>query len=203
MPSPIKVSLGQFEVDLAELVGVIGDLTTAKLDQTAKDALQALVAEARKSFDAVVDVLTPLHALNTPAKVKAEFPKLYANFKNTYLKNANEIRTHCHIVTEQMEKLKTSQAWREKIPILRNAFKRLEAAERRWIGQDGALARSMEEFLNALNAGLAEVLPKLQTSGKEAHTTLQELISDSEQGLLRIKSHLNQLTIGSSQLRAI
>ena len=201
MPSPITFSLGQFEVDLAELAGTIRDIASVKLDQIAKEAVQGVVTEARKSFDAVVDVLTPLYALNTPAKVRAEFPSLYANFKNTYLKNSNEIRTHCHIVVEQMDKLMSSQAWKQNIPILQNAFRRLEAAKVRWVGNDASLADGMQRFLNDVNGGLNDVLAKVNSSDREAYAALNDLISDSEETLLRIKSQLNQLTIVSSQLR--
>lgn len=203
MPSPIKVSLGHFELDLAELVGVIGDLASVKLDQTAKDALQALIAEARKSFDAVVDVLTPLYALNTPATVQAEFPIRYADFKNTYLKNSDEIRTHCHIVAGQIEKLKTGQAWKQNVPLLRNAFQRLEAAQGRWVGNDDCLAASISWFLDDVNRGLTDVLARLQDGSNAACAALSALISDSEPELRRIKSQLDQLSISSAQLSAV
>jgi len=77
-------------------------LAGAKLDAQSKDALKTMIAEVRKSFDVVLHVVTPLYALNTEATTRSEFPKLYANFKNTYLKNSNEIRTPRHIVTSML-----------------------------------------------------------------------------------------------------
>jgi hypothetical protein len=203
MPSPIKVSLGAFEVDLAELVEVIHDLTSVKLDQGTKDALQLLITEARKSFDAVVDALAPLYALNTRAKVRDDFPGLYAKFKGAYLKNPNEVRTHCHIVSDQIEKLKAGQAWKQNIPLLRNAFDRLVTSQMKWVGNDDALADSMSRFLKAVNDELGSVLEKLQPNPDSAYAELSALLADAEPELLRIKTQLDRLKIASSQLLGV
>src|SRR5204863_1187307 len=116
MASGIKLSLYGFDVDIGEFVRLIRDLAGAKLDAQSKDALKTMIAEVGKSFDVVLDVVTPLYALNTEAMLRSEFPKLYANFKNAYLKNSNEIRTHCHIVTGSVRAVKSQPILETKHP---------------------------------------------------------------------------------------
>src|SRR5688500_2986651 len=138
MSSFLKFSLGGFEADIGEFVALVRGLAAAQLDSQTKEALRALIAEARRSFDVVVDVVTPLYAVNSAASLQTAFPALYANFKNSYFKQADEVRTHCHIVTGQIQKLKESKAWRENIPLFRNAYERLARSSDEWIGNDNA-----------------------------------------------------------------
>ncbi len=88
MSSSLKVSMAGFEVDLVEFAGVISDLVSVNLDQESKAALKTLIGEARKSFDVVVDVITPLYALNTPVAVRDQFPALRATFARTPISRA-------------------------------------------------------------------------------------------------------------------
>jgi hypothetical protein len=175
-------------------------LASAKLDSQTLDALKTMIAEVRKSFDVVVDVVTPLYALNSEATLRSEFPKLYANFKNAYLKNSDEIRTHCHIVTDQFGRLKTSQAWKQNIPVVRDAFQRLMDAEAKWVGADYTLADKMNSFLSNVNTELSRIDVVLQTDAPAGLHAVRELLADTEQQIKRIKSNLDELKIISGRL---
>src|SRR5882724_6379180 len=75
MPSGIKLSLYGFDVDIGEFVRLIRDLAGAKLDAQSKDALKTMIAEVGKSFDVVLDVVTPLYALNTEPMLETKHPR--------------------------------------------------------------------------------------------------------------------------------
>jgi hypothetical protein len=200
MASGIKVSLAAFEIDVGEFVQVIRDLASVKLDAQTQAALKTLIAEARKSFDVVVDVVTPLYALNSETTMRAEFPKLYANFKSAYLRNSNEVRTHCHIVKDQIGGLKESQAWKENIPLLRNAFNRLVQLEAKWIGNDDDLAYKMDRFLDRMDGELGQINQTLPTDATAACRAVTSLLSDTEKQIKNIKSQLDELRIVSNRL---
>ena len=200
MPSGIKLSLYGFDVDIGEFVRLIRDLAGAKLDAQSKDALKTMIAEVRKSFDVVLDVVTPLYALNTEAMLRSEFPKLYANFKNAYLKNSNEIRTHCHIVTDQFERLKASQSWKQNIPVIRDAFQRLIETEATWASADYTLANKMSNFLSNVDTELSRIDAMLQTDASASLDAVRELLADTEQQIKSIKAHLDELRIISARL---
>ena len=200
MPSGIKLSLYGFDVDIGEFVRLIRDLAGAKLDAQSKDALKTMIAEVGKSFDVVLDVVTPLYALNTEAMLRSEFPKLYANFKNAYLKNSNEIRTHCHIVTDQFERLKASQSWKQNIPIIRDAFQRLIETEATWASADYTLANKMSDFLSNVDIELSRMDAMLQIDAITSLDAVRELLADTEQQIKSIKAHLDELRIISARL---
>jgi hypothetical protein len=200
MPAGIRISLHGFDVDIGEFVRLIRDLASAKLDAQTLDALKTMIAEVRKSFDVAVDVVTPLYALNSEATLRSEFPKLYANFKNAYLKNSGEIRTHCHIVIDQFERLKATQAWKQNIPVVRNAFQRLMEAEAKWAGADDSLADKMNSFLGNVDTELSRIDTVLQTDAAAGLHAVRELRADTEQQIKSIKSHLDELRIISGRL---
>jgi hypothetical protein len=188
------------KLDLGEFVGVIRDLASVKLDSKTQTALKTLIAEARKSFDVVVDVVTPLYALSSEATMGTEFPKLYANFKNAFLKNSDEVRTHCQIVKDQIERLKASQAWKQNFPVARNAFQRLVQSEAKWAGNDDALADKMNNFLRVMNDELNLINQALPTDAAAACRAVTALLGDTEKEIKNIKSQLNDLRIVSNQL---
>lgn len=200
MSSLLKFSLAGFEVDLGEFARVVRDLTAARLDSQTKEALRTLIAEARKSFDVIVDVVTPLYGLNSAASMQAAFPSLYADFKNAYLKQAGEIRTHCHIVTHQIQTLKESKAWRENIPLFQNAFARLVQSSDRWVGNDDALADKMDRFLNEMDAELNAINTTLQSDADAAFRAAAALVSETDAEIKNIRLQLNKLREISSRL---
>jgi F0F1-type ATP synthase delta subunit len=198
--SSLKFSLAGFEIDLGEFAQVVRDLATAQLDSQTKEALRTLIAEARKSFDVVIDVVTPLYAVNSEAAMRAAFPQLYANFKNAYLKHGDEIRTHCHIVRDQINTLKDNKAWRQNIPVLQNAFQRLAQSSKKWVGNDDALADKMDDFLNEMNTELSGINKTLQGDAAAAYRDAAALVAETDDKIKKIRSQLNILREVSNRL---
>jgi hypothetical protein len=196
----LKTPLIEFEFNLGEFVGILKDLVTVKMNSEAKQSLKALIMEARKSFDVVVDVLSPLYSLKDEAAMQSTFPSLYSSFKNTYLKNADEIRTHCHIVAQEIDKLIRNDSWKAHLPFVGKSLEWLRASKDKWVGNDVALSDSMSRFMQNVNDSLTEVSNRIPRDSRDAFLELKSLLSESEPELLKIKNQLNELRVVSSQL---
>jgi len=157
----VKVSLTEFEAIAGHLLGV------SKRAEV-RQALKELIEEVRKSADTFMDVLSPLFALTAVRQFSERFPQIRANFKGTFLKEGQNLRTHCHIVTEKLNSLNRRRRWMEKLPIVRRSFERLHTLSQEWIANDSGLEQSMAAFLSSMNQLLDKLERKRKKDLKEA-----------------------------------
>ena len=202
MAIELKLQLGIAEMsfNLNEFLDVIKKLAGEAKEKQVKQSIKEMIAETRKSYDTVVDVVTPLYTIRTEETLKDKFAGIHAQFNNVYLKNFDEARTHCHIVIDKLNELKKKKAWLESMPVIKKAFKKLEGLSTKWIAQDEYLARIMNDFLTEIETFFHNVEAALQ---KDASNALAYLLSEIEKinlEFLNIKSQLDELKMISNKL---
>ncbi len=196
----LKTPLAEFELNLSEFASIVKELFVVDLTADARQSLKTLIAEARKSFDVVIDILTPLYALNNESLLRSTFPQLFANFKNTYLKNSDEIRTHCHIVNDQIDKLIEKENWKKHLPLVGKSLERLKRSKDQWMGNDSALADRMQNLLWQVNDNLSDLNTQLGQDANAAFIAMTSLLKESEPELLKLKKSLDELRVISAKL---
>jgi len=196
----LKTPLVEFELDLCAFASIVKELFMVNLTTEARESLQTLIDEARKNFDVVVDILAPLYGLNNESLLQSAFPQLFASFKSTYLKNSDEIRTHCHIVTDQIDKLIDKENWKEHLPLVGKSLERLKRSKAQWMGNDTALSDSMQRFLLRVNDSLNDLNTQLGQDVNTAFIAMTSLLKESEPELLKIKTSLDELRVISAKL---
>lgn len=200
----IEMSIGndlaQLKLSLGEFVTVVKHLSGEAKHQEVRQALKEMIQEVRKSYDVAVDAFTPLYNLDTKQKFTAQFSQARTDFKTTYLKDINNVRTHCSIVAQELEKLKKKKGWMKNLPYIRRSFKRLEKLASDWIANDTWLALNMESLLKNLNQFLNEISRLQKGKPTDAFHNLGSSLDQFEDDFLAIKNRLDELTVISRQL---
>jgi hypothetical protein len=189
----VKVSLTEFEAIAGHLLGV------SKRAEV-RQALKELIEEVRKSADTFMDVLSPLFALTAAPQFSKLFPQIRANFKGAFLKEGQNLRTHCHIVTEKLNSLNRSRRWMEKLPIVRRSFERLHRLSQEWIADDSGLELSMATFLNSMDRLLDKLERERKKDSKNAFSHLQEFLEQLQDDYGSMQKRLESLRVISAQL---
>jgi hypothetical protein len=179
---------------------VVKHLSAEAKQQEVRHALKEMIQEVRKSYDIALDVFTPLYNLDIKQKFTAQFSQTRTDFKTTYLKDINNVQTHCSIVAQELKKLEKQKGWMKK-PYIRRSFKRLENLAGDWIADDTWLASNMENLLKNLNKFLNEVSRLQKGKATNAFHNLGSSPDQFEDDFLAIKNRLDELTVISSQLK--
>jgi hypothetical protein len=192
----LNASIVSFKIDLTDFVSAIKALANEAIasneKEQARTAIKEMIGEVRKSFDTIVDVLTPLYGL-TESQFSARFADAYRSFKAVYLKRSALARTHCHVVLALLEELRKRRSWMANLPLANRAFADLEQQRKKWLGSDDYFIEVMEDFFRTLNAFMDEI------AGKEPKEGLKILTS----GLNLIESKFNDISAQLGELDAI
>ena len=91
MASTLDFDVGfrKLTLDLSELTSAIWELGTSAIGadkKAARSSIKAMVAELRKTYEAIVDALVPLYNLTTEQQFTAQFGKAHNLVKGHFLK---------------------------------------------------------------------------------------------------------------------
>jgi hypothetical protein len=189
----LKLNLGEFLAVAQQIAGVTKH-------KEARAALKAAIAEIRKSCDTAVDVFTPLYALTSEEVFIKDFGVLHAGFKNSYLKNVDAVRTHCHVVKTHLDALLLKKEWMAGLPVLERSYKRLQELCANWLFSDFALAEQMDSLLKFIDTFYTDVAGIARLDGKAAFTVLQSCMTQFEDDFLALRKQLNALDVLGSTL---
>jgi hypothetical protein len=196
----INAGLARLKVSLGEFVAILEQIAGLEQQKEARDALKNAIAEIRKSCDTVVDVFTPLYALTSQAKFSGSFGDLYADFKNSYLKNVGAVRTHCDIVKSHLSDMLRGQHWMSYIPLLKHSYGRLGSLCDTWLFQDDNLAHQMDNFLGEIDKFYREIAELQQSDETAAFTTLRSALQQYEDDFLSLRKKLHALDAVGNRL---
>lgn len=182
----LKLNIGEFLAVAKQIAGVT----------KAREELKATIGEIRKSCDTAVDVFTPLYALTTEAAFTREFGALHASFKNSYLKNADAIRTHCDVVKIHLDALLKEKQWVGSIPLMGRSYERLNELCQRWLFSDVALAEQMGKLLRSIDDLYGDLACRVELDcTDEAFALLRSCLAQFEDDFLSLRKQLNGLDV--------
>lgn len=182
----LKLNLGEFLAVVQQIIGVTKHQETRK-------ALKAAIEEIRKSCDTAVDVFSPLYALTSEITFQQDIGTLYANFKNSYWKNADLVRTHCHIVGTYMNDLLQKKEWLSNLPLLEHSYDRLKELCDRWLFSDVALSNQMDNLLKSVDAFYTMIINMMHVDKSAAFAMLRSGVAQFEDDFLSLRRQFNEL----------
>lgn len=192
--------LATLKLNLGEFLAVAQQIAGVTKHREARQALKAAIGEIRKSCDTAVDVFTPLYGLTTQAGFEKDFGALHADFKNSYLKNVDAVRTHCHVVKSHFDALLRKKEWLAGLPLLERSYKRLEDLCQRWLFSDFALAGQMDSLLRCIDTFYTDVSGMAIQDAAGAFATLRSSMAQFEDDFLSLRKQLNALDVLSRTL---
>jgi hypothetical protein len=195
----LKAGVVGFEINISEFCQVIRDFVGASLDTEARQALKTMIDEVDKDFELVVEVVTPLYAINSVADFRQRWPEFLQDFKKQYLTQWGSLATHCGIVMDQLQRLQKAHNWKRRIPLLRDAVRRLDEMAQEWMANDAKLYESMNGFIASVNDAMMAVNKHHKTPAK-ALKKLEGVLQGTEKSLLKIKAYSNELKMISARL---
>lgn len=157
-----------------------------------------MIAEVDKDFELVTEVLTPLYAINTNKDLRVQWPAVFQKFKKLYFTQWGSLSTSCGIVMDQLQRVRDAHNWRRRIPVLRDALKKLDDLGPRWMCNDEELYRSMHDFMESLNTVLDDVNGQLKTPDR-ALRKLHAVLRGKESSIVKIKAYSNELKLISAR----
>jgi NCAIR mutase (PurE)-related protein len=178
----LDLSIVRFKIDLADFTSAVKTLANEAIasneKEQARTAIKEMIVEVRKTFDTIVDTLTPLYGLMTmtESEFSARFAAGYQSFKMIYLKRSALARNHCHIVQGFLEELGKRRAWMANLPLANRAFTDLEQLGGKWLAIDDYVVAGLEDFFDTLNAFMDEIAGKKPTEGLKILTDGLKLI---------------------------
>jgi hypothetical protein len=198
-----KVNFGLVEVDLNQFVGAIKTLVSTDLDTESKNAISKMIEEVRKTYDAIVLSILPFYNViqSDDSKYVIQFTSQFVIFKQIYLTNEGDLGVHCKIIESNLEELLKKGVWKSKFPRIKESLEKLEYLAEKWSQSRVNLYISLRGFLTEANNALTEIddLNK-SNSTKQSRDALHAFLKESEQGIMNIKSHLDDLRIISAKL---
>jgi DNA-binding FrmR family transcriptional regulator len=211
VPIPIPIA----PINLKDLIQIIRDFSTVPLDADTKKDIQEMTEELIKSHDTVVRSLTPFIGLNNDAKFsKTKFNDQYEQFKNVYYTKKGEVRTHCEIVKEDINKLlgednqpadsKRKGRLNRFYAMLRqhakeNSLQKLRNLKGQFHGADNQLADDMDNFLEQINSTLQNI--NNIANVKDKKTELKNFVDTIDPQLKSIKAELDGVRKALKSLR--
>jgi hypothetical protein len=199
MGSEIKVNAGiaELTINLSEFTAAVGNLVGAAVGANEKEgaraAVKELITEVRKTFDTVVDTVSPLYEVQTEQAFIARFDSEYKSFKSLYLKRKGVARTHCHTVQEQFDKLDRRRDWMKNLPFAQRSYKSVKDLCERWLFNDWSIVQQIEAFFDGLNKFMDEIASLKRTNPPAGFRALANGLSLVEADFLRIKTQLDKL----------
>lgn len=199
MPSEVQLDTGiaKFKVDLTEFVSSIKDLVSAAVGanerEQARDAIKAMIAEVRQTYDTVVDTLSPLYAIGNPQEFTNGFNQILASFKKIYLQRSESARAHCHNVRQIFGALEQRRSWMIRLPIANRGYARLKNICEQWLFNDIDLSYQMSRFFENLNEFLDQVGDLNQTDAAAAYQKMRGGLRQAEPNFREIQSQLGEL----------
>jgi hypothetical protein len=191
----IAHGLVNLKLNLGEFVAVVKQIAGITKHRKTQDALKSAIGEIRKSCDTAVDVFTPLYALTSDTNFQQNFGALHANFKNSYLKNIDSVRTHCHIVKTYLNDLLQKKEWLAGVPLLEHSYNRLAELCDRWLFSDGALSYEMDSLLKSIDAFYTDIMKMAYVDESAAFVILRSGVAQFEDDFLSLRGQLNALDI--------
>lgn len=195
----LTLHLGPLDVNLDEFVRAVKDLVSTDLDDRSKRDMSELIEEVRKTYDTIVDTLTPFYKVRIQSDDKAyviEFTDQFTAFKTIFRKNSNELRTHCTTIQYNIGKLLENREWLIRIPHKKKPLEDLQKFANEWSRQEVSLADILNGFLIDVNKTLSE-LNELNSKNliAESRNALRAFINESDPYILKIKSQLDELKV--------
>jgi len=196
----LDAGLAKLKIDLSEFLSAVRDLVAEALGaqerEGARNAIKAMIEEVRKTFDTVVNMLTPLYGIASPQQFDRDFGPIYAGFKRVYLSTSDVARAHCHVVRQYFEQLQNRRRWMQHLPLANGAFDRLERVCREWLTSDADIVYRLASFFDTLNGFLDEMADLRTTSSVKAFETLSG-------GLRRLEHNFRGIQAGLGELDAL
>jgi hypothetical protein len=189
--------LATLKLNLGEFLAVAKQIAGVTKHKEARQALKDSIGEIRRSCDTAVDVFTPLYALTSETTFQKDFGSHHAAFKNAYLKNIDNVRTHCSVVKTHLDGLLKKKAWMGSLPLLERSYKRLDELSQRWLFSDYALSHQMESLLRNVDAFYGEVA---RMAAGDGFATLRSSTAQFEDDFLSLRKQLNELDVLSRTL---
>jgi hypothetical protein len=197
----IQLDFGYAKINVRELITDIRNLTTTQLDQEAKDAVREFIDEIRKVIDKIVEVLSPFYNMDKD-KFQQEFSEKRSKFKQSYLKDTNDLEYACKNVQKQLRRLWGNDRWLSKVPFTRDKLTKLDQFVGVWFAHDKLVYDAWNNLKEQLNKGLDEIynsIGKKPTS--ESQTELRSFLSIAENDFKELKFGQQELRILSLDLR--
>jgi hypothetical protein len=189
----LNAGLAKLKVELGEFVSLMRSLVGAVKRDEIRLALKDMISEVRRTFDTLIDVMTPLYELDTASKFKASFGARRAAFKNTYLKSDGAVRTRCGVIADQMDVLVKKRGWLGAVPGARRSYERLKSLCSNWLLHDDSLVYEMKNFLDSVNKILDQIARRQRRSPSEAFLELQDVLGQIEGDVQQLKTKLEDL----------
>jgi hypothetical protein len=202
MGTEIKVNLGvaELRVDLSDFTSAIKSFADraigANEKEQARSAVKEMIAEVRKTFDTIVDTLTPLYSLKTESQFGGQFDTHYASFKAVYLRRNDLARAHCHVVRQQFEALQQRRAWMTNVPMAERAYMNLKRICDKWLVDDWNIVKQMETFFQNLNNFMDDIA---NLSGKQPSQGFQAFTD----GLKSVEGDFSDIKMQLGELDAL
>jgi hypothetical protein len=195
----VELNIGQglatLKVNLGEFLAVARQIAGITKHKEARQALKDSIVEIRKSCDTAVDVFTPLYALTSQAIFEKDFGSQHAAFKNAFLKNVDNVRTHCHVVKSHLDELLLKKSWMGKLPLLERSHQRLDELCKRWLFSDYALTQQMKDLLQNIDELYTELARMTAQDVSAAFAMLRSSLAQLEDDFLSLRKQLNELDL--------
>ncbi|WP_078121243.1 hypothetical protein [Thiosocius teredinicola] len=187
----ITKELANIGVTLSELISITSTVQREIRGKVFNDVFDRMVNELAKTYDVVIDNLTPLLDIETVDDFAAGFDQRYAKFRDEYLIEISKPRSYCDESYETYLELKTLRETKTKFPLLKRTFDRLDQFVEKWITNDEWLAMSVDTLFKMLYRLLTEISDTkakdiedaylLYQSGREAFIAHLGLIADRQE----------------------
>lgn len=206
MSGEIEINTGivRFKVDLFQFLSAIKKLVDAAVGanekEKARDAIKVLIAETRKTYDTIVQVLEPFYAMTTESSFKGSFDVSFAAFKAAYLGRNDYLKTHCSIVKTEFAALARRTSWMATLPFAKGAYQDLKTVCEEWQFQDSRIVQEMERFFRISNEFMQDVADLNQRNSVQAYQTLRDGLKFFEGNFLEVKAMLGELEVISRRL---
>jgi len=193
----LDAGIGSLKIDLSDFVSAIRALAKwavgADEKEKAREAIKDLIVEVRKTFDIIVENLEPLYKLTTKASFNSQFDERRAAIKSVYLNRGELAVTRCHIVKQQLDKLKSRTVWMQNLPFAGSAHDNLKKVCATWLESDKNIARVIENFLEELSSFVDEVARLKISDSAKGLRLLSDGLSLLEGNFREMKRQLGEL----------
>jgi hypothetical protein len=180
---------------------IAGQTKAAKV----RTALRSMSRELyRANKELVKGVLAPLCAIVSLEDFNRDFDRARTNFVRTYYDARKPMLSEisCNKVSNKLESLKQSQAWKKHVPLVRRSILHLEVLTDRWIADDGALYRADQSMLASLSQFLDETAKIKAENPKKAFRHFEEGIKPIKDEYKALTKLLADMEVLNDQLRS-
>jgi hypothetical protein len=157
----VQINLGPLSMDLEKLLVIIKELFSVKLDKGAKDAIKELIDELMKLYDDIVKTLLPFYDIIDDATFEKKFASQFRKFKEIHTASHGQLRYHCHVVQDELERLSKEKGYLEKFPRIRKNILKFKDSADTWILVDEKVYKTVGAFHTELLKELEEIYKSL------------------------------------------